>query len=230
MSCLRTRDALWPIFLHGLAHIQHAATPFNARVRVCFHFTRVRFFYPRKLFVDRVLVRPRAAKASVLYRAIKIVPVAQIERALVAMKLYAPCLLAMKADVKVGRQACHRSTGKLDGGDGEIGRRNVEGNALFRDTIRIQYLAKSGHAACRAEDRRENGQGIDTHIKERSYLVKGARSRVPGLDAPPIDLRVGHTYRPQQTITNGFPGRLLPFAQDGDGRTAETTPFLLRQC
>jgi hypothetical protein len=45
------------------------------------------------------------------------------------MKLNPP-LLAMKANIEVGRQTCHCSIGKFDSSDGEIGRRNVEGNSF----------------------------------------------------------------------------------------------------
>ena len=110
------------------------------------------------------------------------------------MELYPP-LLALKGHIKVGRQACHRSIGKLDRSDREIGRRNVEGHSFFGDPIRIKHLPEGGHAACRTEDRRQNGQRIDRNIEERADLVKGAWSRMPGLDASPVNLGLGHTYR-----------------------------------
>src|SRR6266550_8761783 len=131
------------------------------------------------------------------------------------MELYTP-LLALKSHIKVGRQACHRSIGKLDRSDREIGRRNVERHSFFSNPIRIKHLPKGGHSACRTENRRQNGQRIDRDIEERADLVKGAWSRMPGLDTPPVDLRIGHTYCAQKTIANSLPCRLLPFTQYRD--------------
>src|SRR5260370_8193251 len=114
------------------------------------------------------------------------------------MELYPP-LLALKAHIKVGRQACHRSIGKLYRSDREIGRRNVEGYSFFGDPIRIKHLPEGGHAACRTENRRQNGQRIDRDIEDRADLVKGAWSRIPRLHTSPVDLPTPHTYHPYKT-------------------------------
>src|SRR6266567_8676388 len=99
------------------------------------------------------------------------------------MKLHSP-LFAMEGHIEVSRQERKRPIGKLDSRDGEIRRCNVEGNAFLSNAIRIEHLAECGHAACRTEDGGQNGQRINGHIKERTDLVKGAASGMPGFDAP----------------------------------------------
>ena len=191
-------------------------------MRVFFHIANIGFFHIRKRFVC-------AAKIRILHRAIKVMPIAQKQRAFVTMELNPP-LLALKAHIEVGRQACHRSIGKFDRRDGEIGRRNVERNSFLRDPIRVENLPKGGHTTCRTEDRRQNGQRIDRDIEERTDLVKRVRCRVPGLDAPPVDLRVGHTHCAKQIIANSFPCGLLPFTQHRDRSTPKIAAFFLCQC
>src|SRR5260370_21948644 len=145
------------------------------------------------------------------------------------MELHA-LLLAMKANIEVGCQARHRSIGKFDSRDGEIGRHHAEGNSCFGDTIRIEYLPEGGHTTCRAEDRRQNGQRIDRDIEERTNIIKGAWSRMPGLDASPVDLSIGHTHRTEETVADSFPCRLLPFTQHLDGSAPKIAAFFLCQC
>jgi hypothetical protein len=76
MRGLRTSDPLCTVFLYGLSHIHHTATPFYASMRVFVHIANRGFFHRRKLFIFRVQVVPVTAKVSILYRAIKIVPIA----------------------------------------------------------------------------------------------------------------------------------------------------------
>jgi hypothetical protein len=54
---LRTSDPLWTIFLHGLGHIQHAATPFYTSTGVFCSIAAIGIFHIRKRFVYAAKIR-----------------------------------------------------------------------------------------------------------------------------------------------------------------------------
>src|SRR5437588_4574710 len=119
----------------------------------------------------------------------------------------------MMSHVEVGREARHSPIRELDSRNYKVGSLDMEGNTLFRHSIRIEHLAKTCHTAGWSKDGSQNGQRIHPDIEERPHCIEGARRGMPGFNASPVDLGIGQTYRSKPAITNSFPGRLLALTQ-----------------
>ncbi len=163
-----------------------------------------------------------------LDRGVEVLPARDEQGSVVAVELDT-ALLAVLGDVEARRQPHERPVRELDQRDPEVGCAHRERLARRGDAVGVHDLPVSGDATRRAEDGGEVREGVDADVRHRPDGVERRRSRMPGLDPAPVDLRVDDAHRPDGAGVEQAPGGLLGVAQEGDRRARETQSLRVGQ-
>ena len=172
---------------------------------------------------ERVLHRDvlvRLAEARELDRGVELLPVGEVDRAGVAVKLDA-ALLRLARDVEVRGETHDRAALELDDRDAEVRRLGRERLAGHRRAVGKDDGPEGGDAAGGPEHRGKDRERIDADVRERPDAVEGLRTRVPALDPVPVHLCVRDANPADRARLDESPHRLLGFAHEGDGRARQ---------